>query len=109
MPRVISRTQTKSDGDTCRTRETDSTVRKNYIQIDLSQPRTESAASSARGRILMFVLPAAGSECVPAGRVKVEPDCTLSQHPEVFVVGDLTLNTISTSSKSSIACSTSAF
>ncbi len=39
----------------------------------------------------MFVLPAAGSECVPAGRVKVEPDCTLSQHPEVFVVGDLTL------------------
>jgi len=32
---------------------------------------------------------AAGVEPDPAGRVKVEPDCTLPGYPEVFVVGDL--------------------
>jgi NADH dehydrogenase len=32
---------------------------------------------------------AAGVETDRAGRVKVEPDCTLPGHPEVFVVGDL--------------------
>src|SRR4029077_19913541 len=32
---------------------------------------------------------AAGAELDPAGRVRVEPDCTLSGHPEVFVIGDL--------------------
>ena len=32
---------------------------------------------------------AAGAETDRAGRVKVEPDCTLPGHPEVFVVGDL--------------------
>lgn len=30
-----------------------------------------------------------GAEIDRAGRVRVEPDCTLSGHPEVFVVGDL--------------------
>ncbi|MDB5927772.1 MAG: FAD-dependent pyridine nucleotide-disulfide oxidoreductase [Betaproteobacteria bacterium] len=32
---------------------------------------------------------AAGAELDRAGRVKVEPDCTLPGHPEVFVIGDL--------------------
>jgi NADH dehydrogenase len=32
---------------------------------------------------------AAGAETDRAGRVRVEPDCTLPGHPEVFVVGDL--------------------
>jgi NADH dehydrogenase len=32
---------------------------------------------------------AAGAETDRAGRVKVEPDCTVPGHPEVFVVGDL--------------------
>ena len=32
---------------------------------------------------------AAGSRTDRAGRVEVEPDCTLPGHPEVFVVGDL--------------------
>ncbi len=32
---------------------------------------------------------AAGAELDNAGRVLVEPDCSLSGHPEVFVVGDL--------------------
>ncbi|MFI7024410.1 NAD(P)/FAD-dependent oxidoreductase [Micromonospora sp. NPDC049900] len=31
----------------------------------------------------------AGAETDRAGRVRVEPDCTLPGHPEVFVVGDL--------------------
>ena len=32
---------------------------------------------------------AAGAETDKAGRVKVNPDCSLPTHPEVFVVGDL--------------------
>ena len=32
---------------------------------------------------------AAGAETDRAGRVKVNPDCSLPTHPEVFVVGDL--------------------
>jgi NADH dehydrogenase len=32
---------------------------------------------------------AAGAELDRAGRVKVEPDCSLAGHPEVFVIGDL--------------------
>jgi len=42
--------------------------------------------ASPLGRL---VADAAGAEIDRAGRVKVEPDCTLSGHPEVFVVGDL--------------------
>jgi NADH:ubiquinone reductase (H+-translocating) len=42
--------------------------------------------ASPLGRLLAD---AAGVELDPAGRVKVEPDCTLSRYPEVFVVGDL--------------------
>jgi NADH:quinone reductase (non-electrogenic) len=41
---------------------------------------------SPLGRI---VTKAAGAEVDRAGRVLVQPDCTLPGHPEVFVVGDL--------------------
>jgi NADH dehydrogenase len=33
---------------------------------------------------------AAGAEIDRAGRVTIEPDCTLKGHPEVFVIGDMT-------------------
>ena len=42
--------------------------------------------ASPLGRLLAE---AAGSEVDRAGRVKVEPDCTLPGRPEVFVIGDL--------------------
>jgi NADH:ubiquinone reductase (H+-translocating) len=42
--------------------------------------------ASPLGRL---VAEAAGAEIDRAGRVKVEPDCTLPGHPEVFVIGDL--------------------
>ena len=42
--------------------------------------------ASPLGRV---VAEAAGVELDRAGRVKVEPDCTLPGHPEVFVIGDL--------------------
>ena len=42
--------------------------------------------ASPLGRILAEK---AGAELDRAGRVKVEPDCTLLGHPEVFVIGDL--------------------
>ena len=42
--------------------------------------------ASPLGRILAD---AAGAELDRAGRVKVEPDCTLPNHSEVFVIGDL--------------------
>jgi NADH dehydrogenase len=43
-------------------------------------------AASPLGRVLAE---RAGAEVDRAGRVKVLPDCTLPDHPEVFVVGDL--------------------
>ena len=42
--------------------------------------------ASPLGRILAE---ASGVELDRAGRVKVEPDCTIPGHPEVFVIGDL--------------------
>jgi NADH:ubiquinone reductase (H+-translocating) len=42
--------------------------------------------ASPLGRLLAE---AAGAEIDRAGRVKVNPDCTLPKHPEVFVIGDL--------------------
>jgi NADH dehydrogenase len=42
--------------------------------------------ASPLGRLLAE---AAGAEFDRSGRVKVEPDCTLPRHPEVFVIGDL--------------------
>jgi NADH dehydrogenase len=32
---------------------------------------------------------ATGAQCDRAGRIKVQPDCSLPGHPEVFVVGDM--------------------
>src|SRR5207237_346479 len=43
-------------------------------------------AASPLGRLLAE---GAGAETDRAGRVKVLPDCTLPNHPEVFVVGDM--------------------
>jgi NADH dehydrogenase len=42
--------------------------------------------ASPLGRLLAR---AAGADVDRAGRLKVEPDCTLPAHPEVFVIGDL--------------------
>jgi NADH dehydrogenase len=42
--------------------------------------------ASPLGRLLAKV---SGVELDPVGRVKVETDCTLPGHPEVFVIGDL--------------------
>ena len=42
--------------------------------------------ASPLGRLLAE---AAGAKVDRAGRVKVEPDCTLPHYPEVFVIGDL--------------------
>jgi NADH dehydrogenase len=42
--------------------------------------------ASAVGRL---VAEATGAELDRAGHVKVEPDCTVPGHPEIFVVGDL--------------------
>jgi NADH dehydrogenase len=47
------------------------------------------AAGVAGAPIGARLAQAAGAETDRAGRVKVEPDCTLSGHPEVFVIGDL--------------------
>jgi NADH dehydrogenase len=67
------------------------------IETDSSSPelrRIETATkfwaagveASPLGRLLAE---AAGTEVDRAGRVKVEPDCTLPGHPAIFVVGDL--------------------
>jgi NADH:ubiquinone reductase (H+-translocating) len=47
------------------------------------------AAGVAGAPIGARLAQAAGVETDRAGRVKVEPDCTLPGHPEVFVIGDL--------------------
>ena len=47
------------------------------------------AAGVAGAPIGARLAQAAGTETDRAGRVKVEPDCTLPGHPEVFVIGDL--------------------
>jgi NADH:quinone reductase (non-electrogenic) len=67
--------------------------------IDTSSPdprlrRIETAtkiwAAGVQGSPLGRLLAeASGAEVDRAGRVKVEPDCTLPNHPEVFVIGDL--------------------
>jgi NADH:ubiquinone reductase (H+-translocating) len=45
-----------------------------------------SVSASPLGKILGD---ATGAQCDRAGRVKVQPDCSLPGHPEVFVVGDM--------------------
>jgi NADH dehydrogenase len=47
------------------------------------------AAGVEASRLGRLLAEASGAELDRAGRVKVEPDCTLPGHPEVFVIGDL--------------------
>ena len=46
------------------------------------------AAGVQASPLARIVAEAAGAECDRAGRVAVQPDCTLPGHPEVFVIGD---------------------
>jgi NADH dehydrogenase len=51
------------------------------------------AAGVAASPLAKMLADAAGVECDRAGRVPVEPDCSLAGHPEVFAIGDMmTLN-----------------
>jgi NADH dehydrogenase len=47
------------------------------------------AAGVAASPLARALADAAGAECDRAGRIKVQPDCTLSGHPEVFAIGDM--------------------
>jgi len=47
------------------------------------------AAGVAASPLAKMLADASGAECDRAGRVKVEPDCSLAGHPEVFAVGDM--------------------
>lgn len=47
------------------------------------------AAGTRAAGLGATVAEAAGAETDKAGRVRVQPDCSLPGHPEVFVVGDL--------------------
>jgi NADH dehydrogenase len=47
------------------------------------------AAGVAGSPLGAHLAQAAGAQTDRAGRVRVEPDCTLPGHPEVFVIGDL--------------------
>jgi len=47
------------------------------------------AAGVLASPLAKLLADATGAECDRAGRVKVQPDCSLPGHPEVFVVGDM--------------------
>lgn len=47
------------------------------------------AAGVAASPLAKMLADASGAQCDRAGRVKVEPDCSLQGHPEVFAVGDM--------------------
>jgi NADH:ubiquinone reductase (H+-translocating) len=47
------------------------------------------AAGVSASPLAKVLADAAGAECDRAGRIKVEPDCSLPGHPEVFAVGDM--------------------
>jgi NADH:ubiquinone reductase (H+-translocating) len=47
------------------------------------------AAGVAASPLARALADAAGAECDRAGRIKVQPDCTLPGHPEVFAIGDM--------------------
>jgi NADH dehydrogenase len=47
------------------------------------------AAGVLASPLAKMLADATGAECDRAGRVKVQPDCSLPGHPEVFVVGDM--------------------
>jgi NADH:quinone reductase (non-electrogenic) len=46
------------------------------------------AAGVAASPLARILAEASGADCDRAGRVAVRPDCTLPDHPEVFVIGD---------------------
>jgi NADH:ubiquinone reductase (H+-translocating) len=47
------------------------------------------AAGVSASPLAKMLADATGAQCDRAGRIKVEPDCSLRGHPEVFVVGDM--------------------
>ena len=47
------------------------------------------AAGVSASPLARMLAEATGAECDRAGRIKVEPDCSLPGRPEVFVVGDM--------------------
>ena len=47
------------------------------------------AAGVSASPLAKMLADATGAQCDRAGRIKVQPDCTLPGHPEVFVVGDM--------------------
>ena len=47
------------------------------------------AAGVLASPLAKMLADATGAQCDRAGRIKVEPDCSLPGHPEVFVVGDM--------------------
>ncbi|MFZ0029841.1 MAG: NAD(P)/FAD-dependent oxidoreductase [Pseudolabrys sp.] len=52
--------------------------------------KTKIWAAGVRASPLAKMLAdATGAQCDRAGRIKVQPDCSLPGHPEVFVVGDM--------------------
>ena len=55
----------------------------------LRRQRRSGRRASRRPRSVGSSPNASGVELDRGGRVKVEPDCTLPRHPEVFVIGDL--------------------
>jgi len=47
------------------------------------------AAGVSASPLAKMLAHATGAQCDRAGRIKVEPDCSLPGHPEVFAVGDM--------------------
>jgi hypothetical protein len=47
------------------------------------------AAGTTASPLARILAHATGAECDRSGRIKVKPDCSLPDHPEVFVVGDM--------------------
>jgi NADH:ubiquinone reductase (H+-translocating) len=47
------------------------------------------AAGVSSSPLAKILADATGAECDRAGRIKVEPDCSLPGHPEIFAVGDM--------------------
>jgi NADH dehydrogenase len=47
------------------------------------------AAGVSASPLAKMLADASGAECDRAGRIKVQPDCSLPGHPEVFAVGDM--------------------
>jgi NADH dehydrogenase len=47
------------------------------------------AAGVSASPLAKLLADATGAQCDRAGRIKVQPDCSLPGHPEVFVVGDM--------------------